>query len=72
MNNRNNFIAPLDIMTVILSYLSIVNYDENQKQNKKLDTIIFDMEEKLEYQNKLLNKILKELEGLNSGNKTLP
>ena len=72
MNNRNNFIAPLDIMTGILSYLSIANYDENQKQNKKLDTIIFDMEEKLEYQNKLLNKILKELEGLNSGNKTLP
>lgn len=48
----------LDLMAVLLSYISLHNYEEDQKQNKKLDTIIYDMEKKLDYQNRLLLEIL--------------
>ena len=55
-------IDALDLMTVLLAYISLHSYEENESQSQKLDTIIFDMEKKLEYQNKLLNKILREVE----------
>ena len=48
----------LDLLAVLLSYISLHNYEEDQVQNKKLDTIIYDMEKKLDYQNRLLLEIL--------------
>ena len=69
MNNCQRSIDALDLMTVLLSYISLHSYEENESQSKKLDTIIFDMERKLEYQNKLLNEILRKVEELKNGNK---
>ena len=54
----NNNLDALDLMTVLLSYLSLHSYEENESQSKKLDTIIYDMEKKLDYQNRLLLEIL--------------
>ena len=66
MNERMNIDA-LDLMTVLLSYISLHSYEENESQSKKLDTIIFDMENKLEYQNKILNEILRKVEQIENG-----
>ena len=52
----------LDLLTVLLSYISLHSYEENESQSRKLDTIIFDMEHKLEYQNRLLNEVLRKVE----------
>ena len=60
-------IDALDLMTVLLSYVSLHSYEENESQSRKLDTIIFDMEHKLEYQNKLLNEILRKVERIENG-----
>ena len=68
MNNNERSIDALDLLAVLLAYLALHNYEENQKQNKKLDGIIYDMERKLEYQDILLNKILRKVEGVNNGN----
>ena len=57
MDEQKNIDA-LDLLAVLLAYLSLHNYEENDKQNKKLDVIIYDIEQKLEYQNNLLRKIL--------------
>lgn len=61
-------IDALDLITILLAYISLHSYEENESQSKKLDTIIFDMENKLEYQNKLLNEILRKVEKLENGN----
>lgn len=55
----------LDLLAVLLAYISLHNYEEGQKQNQKLDAIIYDMEKKLEYQDKLLQEILKEVKNEN-------
>ena len=68
MNNNQASIDALDLLAVLLAYLALHNYEENQKQNAKLDSIIFDMERKLERQEILLKKILREMEGVNDGN----
>jgi hypothetical protein len=68
MNNNDKNIDALDLLAVLLAYLSLHNYEENDKQNKKLDTIIYDIEQKLEYQNNLLREILKKIEGEKDGN----
>lgn len=57
----------LDLLTVLLSYISLHSYEENESQNRKLDTIIFDMEHKLEYQNRLLNEVLRKVEKIEDG-----
>ena len=57
----------LDLLTVLLSYISLHSYEENESQSKKLDTIIFDMEHKLEYQNRLLNEVLRKVEKIEDG-----
>ena len=62
-----NGLDALDLMTVLLAYISLHSYEENESQSKKLDTIIFDMEHKLEYQNKLLNEILRKVDLKNNG-----
>ena len=62
--NDNRNLDALDLLTVLLSYISLHSYEENESQTKKLDTIIFDMEHKLEYQNDLLIKILRKVEKL--------
>lgn len=67
MNNNQNGIDTLDVMTVLLSYLSLRSYEQNEIQTKKLDAIIYDMESKLEYQNKLLNKILERVDEIQNG-----
>ena len=59
--SNNNGIEALDLMTVLLSYVSLHNYEQNELQNQKLDAIIYDMEQKLEYQNKILNEILRKV-----------
>ncbi len=61
-------IDALNLITILLAYISLHSYEENESQSKKLDTIIFDMENKLEYQNKLLNEILRKVEKLENGN----
>ena len=66
-NLYNTSIDALDLMTVLLSYVSLHSYEENESQSRKLDTIIFDMEHKLEYQNKLLNEILRKVERIENG-----
>ena len=63
-----NNIDALDLITVLLSYITLHSYEENVSQSTKLDTIIFDMENKLEYQNKILNEILRKVEGMKNGN----
>jgi len=55
------------MMTVLLSYLSLHSYEENESQSKKLDAIIYDFENKLEYQNRLLNEILRKVERIENG-----
>lgn len=55
----------LDLLAVLLAYISLHNYEEGQKQNQKLDAIIYDMEKKLDYQDKLLQEILKEVKNEN-------
>ena len=57
----------LDLLTVLLSYISLHSYEENESQSGKLDTIIFDMEHKLEYQNRLLNEVLRKVEKIEDG-----
>lgn len=57
----------LDLLTILLSYISLHSYEENESQSKKLDTIIFDMEHKLEYQNRLLNEVLRKVEKIEDG-----
>jgi len=64
----NKEIDALDLIATLLAYLSLHNYEENQKQNLKLDSIIYDMEKKLNYQDELLNKILEKVERGNNGN----
>ena len=59
---QNNNLDALDLLSVLMTYINLHNYELNNKQNKKLDEIIFDMEKKLEYQNKMLEKIW---EGIN-------
>ena len=63
---KNNLDA-LDLLTVLLSYISLHSYEENESQSEKLDSIIFDMEHKLEYQNSLLNEILRRIERIERG-----
>ena len=60
MNNKS--IDALDLLSVLLAYITLHNYEENLQQNDKLDRIILDMEEKLNYQNRLLNEILRKVE----------
>ena len=62
MSNSQDAIDTLDLIAVLLAYLALHNYEENQKQNLKLDSIILDMEKKLEYKNKLLNEILRKVD----------
>ena len=61
-NEENKNIDALDLLTVLLSYISLHSYEENEKQTRKLDTISLDMKHKLEYQNHLLNEILRKVE----------
>lgn len=66
-NNIQNGIDALDLLTILLSYISLHSYEENEQQTQKLDIIIYDMEHKLEYQNKILNEILRKVEKINHG-----
>ena len=68
MNNQDQNIDALDLLTVLLSYISLHSYEEDIKQNKKLDMLAYDMENKLNYQNDLLNKILRKVEEILDGN----
>ena len=40
---------------------------KNESQSRKLDTIIFDIVHKLEYQNRLLNEVLRKVEKIEDG-----
>lgn len=64
-NNKN--ISALDMMTVMLSYLSLHSYEENESQSEKLDMLVYDIEHKLEYQNRILNGILRKVEKIEDG-----
>ena len=67
MNNTDKNIDALDLMAVLISYLSLHSYEENESQSKKLNTIIYDIEHKLEYQDRLLNGILRKVERIEDG-----
>ena len=60
MNNKS--IDALDLLSVLLAYITLHNYEENIQQNYKLDRIIIDMEEKLNYQDEVLKEILRKVE----------
>lgn len=64
-NNTKIGLDALDILSVLLAYISLHNYEENIEQNQKLDSIIYDIEKKLDYQNRLLNRILERVEKIN-------
>lgn len=68
MDNQEKSLDALDLLTVLLSYISLHSYEENENQTRKLDAITFDMEHKLEYQNNMLREILRKVEGLKDGN----
>lgn len=55
MNNNKNLDA-LDIMTVMLAFLSLYIYEQNKNQDIKLNAIIYDIENKLIYQDKILGR----------------
>jgi len=61
----------LDLMAVLLSYISLHTFESSISQKQQLDRIAFDMEEKLEYQNKLLNKILRKVEEISNGDEEI-
>lgn len=61
-----NGIDALDLLSVLMTYISLHNYELNGEQNEKLDKIIFDIERKLEYQDVMLEKIWK---GINKDGK---
>ena len=63
-----NNIDTLDLLTILLSYVSLHSYEENMSQSMKLNIIIYDMEQKLEYQDKILNEILRKVEKIENGN----
>lgn len=58
---RNN-INSLDIITLILMYISIYNIDKNAQQRQSINKLNNDIEHKLNYQNKILNEILRKVE----------
>lgn len=58
---RNN-INSLDIITLILMYISIYNIDKNAQQSQSINKLNNDIEHKLNYQNKILNEILRKVE----------
>lgn len=58
---RNN-INSLDIITLILMYISIYNIDKNAQQRQSINKLNNDIEYKLNYQNKILNEILRKVE----------
>lgn len=64
MNDSARGLDALDLLTVLLSYLSLHIYEENENQTKKLDAIIYDIEHKLEYQNDMLKEILRKVENI--------
>jgi hypothetical protein len=55
--NDYSGIQALDILAAVLAYLSLHQYDESEAQSKKLDSIIYNMEKKLDFQNEMLEKI---------------
>lgn len=58
---RNN-INSLDIITLILMYVSIYNIDKNAQHRQSINKLNNDIEYKLNYQNKILNEILRKVE----------
>lgn len=58
---RNN-INSLDIIALILMYISIYNIDKNAQQRQSINKLNYDIEYKLNYQNKILNEILRKVE----------
>lgn len=58
---RNN-INSLDIITLILMYISIYNIDKNAQQRQSINKLNSDIEHKLNHQNKILNEILRKVE----------
>lgn len=58
---RNN-INSLDIITLVLMYISIYNIDKNAQQRQSINKLNNDIEYKLNYQNKILNEILRKVE----------
>lgn len=58
---RSN-INSLDIIILILMYISIYNIDKNAQQRQSINKLNNDIEYKLNYQNKILNEILRKVE----------
>lgn len=63
----NKQLDALDLLSVLISYISLHNYEQNVQQNEKLDKIIYDIERKLEYQDNMLQEILRKVEGKENG-----
>lgn len=60
--NEQEGLSSLDIITVMLAYINLHTYEQSIEQNKKLDTLIYDIEKKLDYQDRILNSILERIE----------
>lgn len=60
--NEQEGLNSLDIITVMLAYVNLHVYEQSIEQGKKLDTLICDIEKKLDYQDRMLEAILERIE----------
>ena len=64
MSNNNTSIDALDLISLIMTYISIENYGQNTDQNKKLDNIILDVEHRLTRIEDALKEVKDSVSGL--------
>lgn len=64
MSNNNANIDALDLISLIMTYISIENYGQNIDQNKKLDSIILDVEHRLTRIEDTLKEVKDSVNGL--------
>lgn len=64
MSNNNANIDALDLISLIMTYISIENYGQNIDQNKKLDSIILDVEHRLTRIEDTLKEVKDSVSGL--------
>ena len=64
VSNNNTSIDALDLISLIMTYISIENYGQNIDQNKKLDNIILDVEHRLTRIEDALKEVKDSVNGL--------
>ena len=64
VSNNNASIDALDLISLIMTYISIENYGQNIDQNKKLDSIVLDVEHRLTRIEDALKEVKDSVSGL--------